>query len=126
MKSPIYAIILSFIISAPAWAAPQILLEAEISKKNAKGGEELLSQPSLVALSGTTASIQIGKHKYLLTPTLLADGQVEIQAHLTEQDGEKVHTLSKVRTIVDLDKEFQVSVGQQTLTVKPSLATNRD
>lgn len=122
MKSFISTLIASIVISLSASGAPLLLIETTISKHNVKGGKELLSKPSVILESGNQGSIESGKHNYSLTPILLANGKVEIQAVITERNGEKTRTIAKPRKIVELGKVISIRIGKLVFTAKPSLA----
>lgn len=122
MKTSITTLLASLVISLSASAAPHLLIETTISKHKANGDKELLGQPSVIIESGNQGSIESGKLKYALTPTLDANGTVEIEAVITERNGEKVRTIAKPRMIVELGKVAEIKVGELSFTVQPSLA----
>jgi hypothetical protein len=122
MKSLLNPIVAGMLLALPAVASQQLLLETTLSKHDAKGGSEVLGKPSVVVESGREGCIEQGPYRCSLTPTLRADGTVDIRVVITRRDGEEVRTVATPRMIVALDKLAEVRIGDFGFTAQPSLA----
>ncbi len=122
MKSAVITFLATIVATLSASALPALLLEASIAKQTAHGATEVLSQPNVIVESGKQATIRSGKLEYSLTPKLLDNGTVDIQAVITEYHGEKAVVLAKPRMIVEPGKEGSLTMEQRVFTIRASLA----
>lgn len=125
VKTFLSTFVASISLALSAFGSQQLLLETTLSKHDAKGGSEVLGKPSLVLESGREGCIVHGRYRYVLTPTLRADGTVDIRAVITRRDGDEVSTVATPRMIVGLGKLAEVRIGDLGFTAQPSLAKKR-
>lgn len=122
MKTFLGTLVASIVLAFSACGSQQLLLETTLSKHDAKGGCEVLGKPSVVVESGCEGCIEHGRYRYSLTPTLRADGTVDIRAVITRREGGEVRTIATPRMIVGMGKVAEVRMGELGFTAQPSLA----
>lgn len=120
MKTTINTLLATIGFVLTASASPTLLVEATISKHDAKSGRDI--QVSMKVESGNKAMMKLGELEYAVTPTLLDDGTVDLRAVLTERNGKKVDSLSAPRTKAKLGQVTEIQIGQIALKTKASLA----
>ena len=122
MKSTLSTILASVALTLTVSAAPLLRIETTISQAD----HSVLSRPMVFTSSGKEAVIPTGDKDseitYALTPTLLDNGMVDLQATATQRNGEKITKLEEPRVVVKLGEVVKSQVGDLLLTVKTSLA----
>lgn len=121
MKSTLHSLLVSLALALPAAAAPALRIETTIATR----GERIVSRPTVVVESGKQATLSSGDEQSeltcALTPTLLADGTVDVQAVITQRHGKKTDKLASPRLHLQLGQVAKVQVGELTFTAKASL-----
>ena len=121
MKKTLSCTLASIAITLTAAASPLLSIEMTI----ATAREGIVSRPSVFVQSGNRAVISSGGQQSeltcALTPTLLDNGTVDIQAVITQREGKKSDRHAR-RMLVQLGKLAKVKVGELVFTAKPTLA----
>lgn len=131
MKTAIIALLSTIVAVVTASASPTLRVETTFTEHHANGGQEVLKKaPAIWVVSGKQATLILAERgtlkkselEYAVTPTLLDDGTVDINAILTERDGEKADKLAAPRIKAKLGEAVEIQIGQYTVATKTSLA----
>lgn len=118
MKTTLSCILASIAIALTAAASPSLRIDMTV----ATSGNRIVHRPSLFTQSGKQAIISSGDQESALTcaltPTLLDNGSVEIQAVITQREGKKTDRHFR-RILVRLGKVAKFKVGELRFTAKP-------
>jgi type II secretory pathway component GspD/PulD (secretin) len=78
--------------------------------------------PSISTESGKQAVIKVGNLEYAVTPTLLEDGSVDLNAVLTQRDGDKADVLTVPTIKATIGQAAEINIGDTTFETTTSLA----
>lgn len=122
MKIVTGTLLATLAVALTASASPALLVATTITEHHAKGGPDVLKAPRITIESGKQAIVRVGKLEYAVTPHLREDGTVDLQAILTEREGNKADKLAAPRIKAKLGKEVEIRAGDLTFRTRVSLA----
>jgi hypothetical protein len=127
MNTTINALLAAIAVTAPASAAPRLLVKTTITQTSAKGDKDVWAAPRVIVESGKEGITQLGNQlrmlEYAVTPTLLDNGTVDVRAVLTERnDGKKAEKLAAPRIKARLGEKAEIRVGNVAFQTITSLA----
>jgi len=122
MKTTITALLATIAVPFAAFASPALILETKITEHHATGGPDVMKVPSISTKSGKQAVIKVGKLEYAVTPTLLEDGTVDLNAVLTERNGDKADVLTVPTIKATIGQAAEIKIGDLTFATTTSLA----
>jgi hypothetical protein len=122
MKTTITALLATIAVPFAAFASPALILETKITEHHATGGPDVMKVPSISTESGKQAVIKVGKLEYAVTPTLLEDGTVDLNAVLTERNGDKADVLTVPTIKATIGQAAEIKIGDLTFATTTSLA----
>lgn len=121
MKTVITSLFAVIAIPLAASASPALLLETTITEHHATGGLDVMRVPQISTESGKQAVVKVGKLEYVVTPTLLDDGAVELRARLEQRDGDKADVLAAPTIKGKIGQVAEIKIGNITFATKTSL-----
>ena len=119
MKPTICTLASLLAVTLTASATPSILLETIISEEHAPAQPEIISRPTVLAISGEKAIIQTGSIEYVMIATLLEAGSIDIRTVLTDKATGKKLAITHIDT--QLGKVAELQVGQWIFQTKATL-----
>jgi len=81
-----------------------------------------MKAPPLSTESGKQAVIKVGNLEYAVTPTLLEDGLVDLNAVLTQRNGDKADVLTAPTIKAPIGQAAEIKIGDLTFATTTSLA----
>ena len=122
MKTTITTLLATIAIPFAASASPALILETKITQHHASGGPDVMKAPPLSTESGKQAVIKVGNLEYAVTPTLLEDGSVDLNAVLTQRNGDKADVLTAPTIKATIGQAAEIKIGDLTFATTTSLA----